>query len=154
MTPLTKANWVLPDRKKHSVVFKAGPVGPLNSSLHRYYDPGLFSHIDTLDKGGDCLWCFFGFMVVFGPLRAKCRVCEDMQVARCLCNFPPTPSKIQAQCNNNEPSFAYEIKFGPGLNSRGSLLDLKTLATLCGWGSGLPRWAGLKPSWLAGPWGP
>lgn len=41
-------------------------------------------------------------MVVFGPPHAKCRVCEDMQVARCLCNFPPAPFERQAQCNINE----------------------------------------------------
>lgn len=33
----------------------------------------------------------FGFTVVCPSLNAKCRVCEDMQVARCLCNFPPAP---------------------------------------------------------------
>lgn len=37
------------------------------------------------------------------PPFAKCRVCEDMQVARCLCNFPPAPFKRQAHCNNNKP---------------------------------------------------
>lgn len=39
-------------------------------------------------------------------------VCEDMQVARCLCNFPPTPSKRQAQRNTNESVLHMKTKFG------------------------------------------
>ncbi len=92
------------DHNKQSEGFKAGFPGFPSPSLHRYYDPGLFSHVDTLDKGGDCLWCFLVLWLCSGPPlpHAKCRVCEDMQVARCLCNFPPAPFKRQAQCNNNE----------------------------------------------------
>lgn len=48
----------LTDHKKQSEGFKAGFPRFPSPSLHRYYDPGLFSHVDTLDKGGDCLWCF------------------------------------------------------------------------------------------------
>lgn len=43
----------------------------------------------TLDQGGDGLWWF-------GSADAKCRVCEDMQVARWLCNYPSkTPLLLQ-----------------------------------------------------------
>lgn len=49
----------------------------------------------------------FGFTVVCPSLppslNAKCRVCEDMQVARCLCNFPPAPFGRRARCNNHKP---------------------------------------------------
>lgn len=73
-------------------------------SLHRCYDPDLFSHVDTLDKGGYCLWCFWFYGCVWSlPLpHAKCRVCEDMQVARCLCNFPSSSLQRRAHCNSYE----------------------------------------------------
>lgn len=37
------------------------------------------------------LWCYG--CVQFPLPYAKCKVYEDMQVARCLCNFPLSPSE-------------------------------------------------------------
>lgn len=91
---LSSSKLRLADHNKQSEGFKALALRGLPSpSLHRYSDPGLFSHVDTLDKGGDCLWCFLVSWLCLVPPYAKCRVCEDMQVARCLCNFPPAPSE-------------------------------------------------------------
>lgn len=78
------------------------------------------------------------------PPYAKCRVCEDMQVARCLCNFPPAPSeKTSSMLTTASQRACLWNHIRPGLNSRGSLRDPETLAALCGRGSGLPGWAGL-----------
>lgn len=108
-------NWL--DQNKH---FQGWLQGLPSPSL-QYCDPGF---ILTMDKGGYCLWLSFGFFWLSDPLplplpHAKCRVCEDMQVARCLCNFSSAPFERQAPCNSKRAqSCLYQI--GPGLKSRGS----------------------------------
>lgn len=62
----------------------------------------IYSNMLTLWTRVEIVCDVFGFMVVWSPPMPNV-VCEDMQVARCLCNFPPTPSKRQARHNNNEP---------------------------------------------------
>lgn len=104
----TAADWI---GRTTTSGFRAGFVGlPSPSPTPTLHMMILFflSHVDTFVKGGDCLWCLL-VLWLFGPppphthTHAKCRVWEDMQVARCLCNFPPAPFGRQARCNNNEP---------------------------------------------------
>lgn len=88
-----------PDHSEQSEGFMAGFAGFPSPSL-LYYDPGLILTCWHIGQGWR-LWCFLVLWLCLVPPYAKCRVCEDMQVARCLCNFPPAPFERQAWCNNN-----------------------------------------------------
>lgn len=127
------------DHNKQSEGFEAGFCGGFQAHPSIEIMILVYSHMLThwtrVEIVCDVFW-FHG--CVWSPPYAKCRVCEDMQVARCLCNFPPAPSERRARCNNNEPVLLMKSN-----SARGSLCDLKALVTLCGRGSGLPGWAGL-----------
>lgn len=69
----------------------------------------IYSHMLTCWTRVEIV-CFLASWLCLVPPYAKCRVCEDTQVARCLCNFPPAPSHRQAQRNNSEPVLL--VKFG------------------------------------------
>ena len=83
---------------------------------------------------------FYGFYgCAWSPPHAKCRVCEDMQVARCLCNFPPALlRKRQARRNNNE-----QVLLLKSNSARiPEVLDVTWRPLLlCGRGSGLTDWS-------------
>lgn len=98
MTPQTQANCICQTTTSKVMVSRLAFVGLPSPSLPWSW---VYSHMLTSDKGGDCLWCFLVLWLCLVPPYAKCIVCEDMQVARCLCNFPPAPFERWARCNNN-----------------------------------------------------
>lgn len=61
------------------------------------------------------LWCYG--CVRFPLPYAKCKVYEDMQVARCLCNFPLERQK--PHCYNTDGA-SVQIQPRPGGDFRGS----------------------------------
>lgn len=75
------------------------PTDPSNFIILAFFFPYMWTHWARVC---DVFW-FYGCLPLPPSLNAKCRVCEDMQVARCLCNFPPAPFRRRARCNNHKP---------------------------------------------------
>ena len=96
----------------------------------------MLTHWTRVEIVCDVLWFLWLCLV---PPHAKCRVCEDMQVARCLCNFPPALlRKRQARRNNNE-----QVLLLKSNSARiPEVLDVTWRPLLlCGRGSGLTDWS-------------
>lgn len=110
MTPLTQANCICQFTTSKLRISRLALRG---FQAHPSIDIMIlvYSHILTHWTRVETVYFFWFYGCVWSPPYAKCRVCEDMQVARCLCNFPPAPFKRQApferqarcaRCNNNE----------------------------------------------------
>lgn len=128
-----KRNWL-----SASCGFRAGSVWLPGQSIPPIcwfwlQNPPLY--VDTMSKS---LWCLLVLQLSAPPsLNAKCRVCEDMQVARCLCNFPPAPF---GKASSSEQQGSRSLLLSNSVsNSEVPLDDLETLATLHGRRPGAAR---------------
>lgn len=109
MTPQTQANCICQTTTSKVKVSRLAFAGLPSPSLP-CNDPGFILtcwHRTREEIVCDVFW-FYG--CVWSPPYAKCIVCEDMQVARCLCNFPPAPFERWARCNNNNNKPVWLLK--------------------------------------------